>query len=88
MLRCIVVLYQRCLKAVTGSSEGGRAAASVEGAKTVTWNVIKASCGKVMHKVTEMKFFSPRSSDAEFAAYFSGVQDEVNAAFDDLADSV
>ncbi len=54
MLRCIVVLYQRCLKAVTGSADG--AAAAAEGAKTVTWNVIKATCGKAIYKVTEMKF--------------------------------
>jgi V-type H+-transporting ATPase subunit A len=53
MLRCIVVLYHRCMKAVTGSSDGGAVA---EGAKTVTWNVIKATCGKVIYKVTEMKF--------------------------------
>ena len=83
MLRCIVLLYNRCLKAVTGSIEGGRAAGD---AKTVTWNIIKATCGKAINSVTDMKFKDPRSSDSDFATYFSAVADEVNASFDELAD--
>jgi hypothetical protein len=88
MLRCITILYQRCLKAVTGSADGGRAVAVVEGAKTVTWNMLKASCGKAIHRVTEMKFKDPRSSDEDFKSYFAMVSDDVNAAFDELADSL
>ena len=83
MLRCIVLLYHRCLKAVTGSVEGGRTGGEV---KTVTWNVLKATCGKAMNAVTDMKFKDPRASDAEFASYFQTVADEVNGAFDELAD--
>ena len=83
MLRCIVTLYHRCLKAVTGSADGGRTAAP-EGAKTVTWNVIKANCGKAVYKVTDMKFKDPRASDAEFKAFAASVADDINAAFDEL----
>ena len=47
MLRCIVILYTRCLKAVAGT-------AGSDG-KPITWNFIKSTAGKTIHKVTEMK---------------------------------
>lgn len=87
MLRCIVTLYHRCLKAVTGSIDGGRTAAA-EGAKTVTWNVIKAQCGKALYKVTDMKFKDPRTSDADLLAFASTVAEEINEAFDALDDQM
>ena len=78
-----MTLYHRCLKAVTGSADGGRTAAA-EGAKTVTWNVIKAQCGKALYSVTDMKFKDPRSSDAELKAFAASVAEGINAAFDEL----
>jgi V-type H+-transporting ATPase subunit A len=47
MMRCIVTLYNRCLKAVTGSAATGKTVSVVADAKTVTWNVIRATAGKV-----------------------------------------
>lgn len=52
MLRVIVHLYRRCLKAVTGSDAVGATAAAAAGAKTVTWNVIKATQAKIINKVS------------------------------------
>jgi V-type H+-transporting ATPase subunit A len=86
MLRAIVTLYTRCLKAVTGSDVVGKTAAAAEGAKTVTWNVIKASAGKVIYRVTDMKFLDPRTPDADMAKYFGAIIDDINAAFDELAE--
>ena len=86
MLRAIVTLYTRCIKAVTGGDATGKTVAVAEGAKTVTWNVIKATCGKVVHQVTDMKFLDPRTSEAEMNKYFAGVNDDINVAFDELAD--
>jgi len=86
MLRAIVILYTRCLKAVTGSDVVGKTAAVAEGAKTVTWNVIKASAGKVIHRVTDMKFLDPRTPEAEMDKYFASIDEDINAAFDELAD--
>jgi hypothetical protein len=81
MLKNIVTLYHRCIKAVTGSSEGGRGGGGTSD-KAVTWNVIKTQCAKAIHAVTDMKFKDPRASDAEFGAYFTGVSDLINATFD------
>jgi V-type H+-transporting ATPase subunit A len=52
MLRVIVQLYRRALKAVTGSDATGAAAATAAGAKTITWNVIKATQSKLINRVT------------------------------------
>jgi V-type H+-transporting ATPase subunit A len=84
MLRTIVTLYNRCVKAVTGSEAGGAAVALVEGAKTVTWNVIKAQCGRVIYRVTDMKFKDPRTPNEELGRYFGALIDDINAAFDEL----
>jgi hypothetical protein len=86
MLRTIVTLYTRCVKAVTGGDAIGKTATAAEGAKTVTWNVIKATVGPVIHKVTEMKFLDPRTPDAEMIAYFTKLGDAVNTAFDEMMD--
>ena len=55
MLRVIVQLYRRALKAVTGSDATGAAAATAAGAKTITWNVIKATQSKLINRVTVRK---------------------------------
>ena len=52
MLRVIVQLYRRSLKAVTGSDATGAAASNSSGAKTITWNVIKATQSKLINRVT------------------------------------
>jgi V-type H+-transporting ATPase subunit A len=64
MLRVIVQLYKRCLKAVTGSDQLGSTAAAVAGAKTITWNVIRATQVKLINRVTDMKFLDPKTSSA------------------------
>ena len=86
MLKSIVTLYMRCIKAVTGGEAVGKAVAVAEGAKTVTWNVIKATCGAVIYKVVEQKFLDPRTPEAEMNKYFAVLHDDINAAFDELAD--
>lgn len=86
MLKCIVTLYTRCMKAVTGSDSLGKTAAAAEGAKTVTWNVIKAQAGKVIAQVTGMKFIDPRTPQDEMNARFAAIIDSINAAFDELTD--
>lgn len=86
MLRTIVTLYNRCVKAVTGSDAVGRTVAAVDGAKTVTWNVIKAQCGRIIYRVTEMKFKDPRTPTEELGKYFGQLIDDINAAFDELAE--
>jgi V-type H+-transporting ATPase subunit A len=87
MLRAIVTLYTRCLKAVTGGDAVGKTAAVVEGAKTVTWNYIKATVGPIIHRVTDMKFLDPRTPESEMARYFAVIVDDINAAFDDMAEA-
>jgi V-type H+-transporting ATPase subunit A len=86
MLRVIVNLYRRCLKAVTGSDTIGKTAAATAGAKTVTWNVIKATQGSLVHRVTDMKFLDPRTSEGDMAKYFGALIDDINAGFDTLMD--
>ena len=101
MLRCIVILFHRCMKAVTGSSEGGRAGGGAGGAgggggggggagaeKTATWNIIKVQCAKAINTVTDMKFKDPRAPDAEMTAFFTDVAEQINAAFDELAEQM
>lgn len=58
MLRVIVQLYRRSLKAVTGSDATGAAASNSSGAKTITWNVIKATQSKLINRVTVRYFLS------------------------------
>lgn len=86
MLRVIVTLYRRCLKAVTGSDSTGKTVGVTGGVKTVTWNVIKATQGAVIHRVTDMKFLDPRTSDSDMAKYFGGLIDDINTSFDALMD--
>jgi hypothetical protein len=52
MMRVIVQLYRRALKAVTGSDATGAAASNSAGSKTITWNVIKATQSKLINRVT------------------------------------
>jgi len=86
MLRTIVTLYTRCVKAVTGGDSVGKTVSAAEGAKTVTWNVIKATVGPVIHKVTEMKFLDPRTPEGDMVSYFSKLGDAINSAFDEMMD--
>jgi len=62
MLRVIVQLYRRSLKAVTGSDATGAAASNSSGAKTITWNVIKATQSKLINRVTVRGRFDERVS--------------------------
>lgn len=86
MLRVIVQLYRRCLKAVTGSDATGATAAAAAGAKTVTWNVIKATQVKLIARVTDMKFLDPRTPEGDMRKYFGGLLEDINASFDALMD--
>ena len=86
MLRCIVTLYARCLKAVTGGDGMGKTAAVVEGVRTVTWNYIKATAGPAIQRVTDMKFLDPRTPEPEMVRFFAGVQDAITEAFDTIAE--
>ena len=86
MLRCIVILFHRCMKAVTGSADGGRSAAAASSDKIVTWNVIKVQCAKAINTVTDMKFKDPRTPDGPMAAFFADVAEVINGAFDELAE--
>ena len=76
MLRVIVQLYRRALKAVTGSDATGAAASAAAGAKTVTWNVIKATQTKLINRVTDMKFLDPRTPEADMNKYFGALLEE------------
>ena len=51
-----------------------------------SWNVIKATCGPVIHRVVSMKFLDPRTSENEMNSFFAAVNDDINSAFDELAD--
>jgi V-type H+-transporting ATPase subunit A len=84
MLRTVVLLYTRALKAVTGSEGTGKTATAMEGVKTITWNVIKATAGPLLYRVTEMKFLDPRTPEAQMAKYFQQLQDDIAAAFDEM----
>jgi hypothetical protein len=86
MLRCIVVLYNRCMKAVTGGDTVGKTAAVTEGAKTLTWNAIKASAGDIVYKVTQMKFLDPRTPSPDMDKFFNAVLDDINNRFDELSE--
>ncbi len=86
MLRAIVTLYNRCMKAVTGSDTVGKTAAVAEGASTMTWNSIKASAGEVVYSTTQMKFLDPRTPSQDMANYFQKVVDNINNRFDELAE--
>lgn len=86
MLRCIVTLYTRCLKAVTGSDTVGKTAAVVEGVKTVTWNTIRATCLPIIVRVTEMKFLDPRTPTEEMNKHFNRLIEDIGTAFEDLMD--
>jgi len=87
MLRAIVTLYNRCMKAVTGGDAVGKTAAVAADAKTLTWNAIKASAGDVVYKTTQMKFLDPRTPSEAMGAFFSGIVEEINNKFDELAEN-
>lgn len=84
MLRAIVTLYNRCMKAVTGGDSVGKSVAVTEGAKTMTWNSIKASAGPVVYRTTQMKFLDPRTPPEEMNVFFSKIIDDINNQFDEL----
>jgi V-type H+-transporting ATPase subunit A len=86
MLRVIVQLYRRALKAVTGSESGVTNAGAAASNKTITWNVIKATQGKLIHRVTDMKFLDPRTPESDMVKYFTTLMEDLNAGFDTLTD--
>lgn len=86
MLRTIVTLYNRCMKAVTGGDSVGKTAAVQDGAKTMTWNAIRASCGDVVYRTTQMKFLDPRTPTEGMTQYFGRLMDDINNKFDELAE--
>ena len=86
MLRVIVQLYRRALKAVTGSDATGATAAAAAGAKTITWNVIKATQTKLIDRITSMKFLDPRTAESDMAKFFGTLMEDLNASFDALLD--
>jgi len=78
MLRCIISLYDHCIKAVTegtGHSD-----------THVTWNTIKVTLGPIIYRVSKLKFLSPASSEAELKAVFDKLIEDIGVAFDTLAD--
>ncbi len=84
MLRSIVTLFNRCLKAVTGSSDGTTKASA--DAKTLTWNAIRTAAGDVIYRTTQMKFLDPRTSAEGTNAFFATLIDDINNKFDELAE--
>ena len=85
MLRTIVVLFNRCMKAVTGGDASKPVSSSAD-TKVQTWNSIKATAGDLIYKVTQLKFLDPKTDDAEFAKQFLILQDAINAAFDEMSE--
>jgi len=78
MLRCIICLYDHCIKAVT---EGTGAADS-----HITWNTIKATMGPLIYRVSKLNFLSPASPEAELKATFDKLIEDMGVAFDNLSD--
>jgi len=78
MLRCIISLYDHCIKAVTEGTGHSDA--------HVTWNTIKVTLGPMIYRVSKLKFLDPASPEAELKAVFDKLIEDIGVAFDTLAD--
>ena len=89
MLRTIITLYNNCQRAIADSPAEAK----------VTWAQIKAAMGgakrdpdvkgtAVLQKVIDGKFVDPKMPVAEISAYYGGIADEINLAFQQFTDAL
>ncbi|KAF4142116.1 putative V-type proton ATPase catalytic subunit A (V-ATPase subunit A), partial [Phytophthora infestans] len=76
MLRSIILFYNLSQKAIADSPPDAK----------VTWAQIKTSMNPVLQKIIQTKFQLPKQPEAELKAFFSGLDEEVEQAFQTLSD--
>merc|ERR1712032_637100 len=76
MMRVIVGLHETAQKAM----------AEFSGDQRVTWNTINSFMKDIIKKITDMKFEMPRQSEEHFKKVFGDLNDEIAAAFRNLAE--
>lgn len=89
MLRTIITFYNNCQRAIQDSPAEAK----------VTWAAIKGSMGgakrdpdvkgaAVIQKVVDGKFMDPKAPASEITAFYGGITDEINLAFQKFADEI
>lgn len=76
MLRCIILFYNLSQKAIADSPPDAK----------VTWAHIKTSMNPVLQKVIQTKFQLPKQPEEQMKAFFAGLDEEIEQAFQTLTD--
>ncbi|GAB9471639.1 hypothetical protein Gpo141_00008843 [Globisporangium polare] len=76
MLRCIILFYNLSQKAIADSPPDAK----------VTWAHIKTSMNPVLQKVIQTKFQLPKQPEEQMKAFFTGLNEEIEQAFQTLTD--
>merc|ERR1711972_1149612 len=76
MMRCIVGFHENSQKAM----------AEFSGDQKVTWGTINSFMKNIIKKITDMKFEMPRQPEEHFKKVFGELNDEIAAAFRNLAE--
>ena len=76
MMRVIVNFYRQAQKAIADSPAEAK----------VTWAAIRTAMAPLLTKITELKFVDPKLPEAQMAAQFQQLYDDIDLAFDNLND--
>jgi len=76
MMKVIVAFHESSQKAM----------AEYSGDSKITWNTITSTMKDKIKKITDMKFEMPRQSEEHFKKVFAATNEEVQAAFHNLAE--
>ena len=76
MLRCIIVFYNACQRAISDSPTDAK----------ITWAHIKAAMGPLIQRIIETKFVDPKGSAGEIKHNLDSLAEEIEQAFQSLTD--
>lgn len=76
MLRSIILFYNLSQKVIADSPPDAR----------VTWAQIKTSMNPVLQKIIQTKFQLPKQPEEQMKAFFAGLNEEIEQAFQTLSD--
>jgi len=83
MLRCIIRLYDQCIRAVRES--GAEAKESGDMSRAFTWQTLRAGYGDLLQTMYRMHELDPTTPDDRIDDFYRGVQEEIDKVFEEIS---
>jgi len=85
MLRCIIRLYDRCIRAVRES--GAEAHESGDSSRAFTWQTLRGGYGDLLQTMYRMHELEPTLAPERIEAHYKELMAEIDRVFEEIAQS-